>query len=225
MKVVKASSNVSINKIDAVFYPNNVNVVYNIVNRTDIDVKVKNIKTNVEITVPASNITNTNIFIGTLDAGEYLITLNNTGNINYDGSFANSKFTINKYSPKIEVNAVNVIYPSDVIVNVKSDVSGKYSVKIADETIDITLFKGQFQQVIFKGLNADENGYKLNVSYLGEGNYNAAFNERIVKVFKASSSVDIFKVTNGVYDTVVPVINVNFENKTTVTYTIYKNGA
>ena len=222
VRVLKASSKVTINTIEDVTYSNNVNVGYNVANKTSLIVKVIDKNSGQTITIPNNNITDTNIVIGGLNAGDYSITINNTGDDNYNSSYASKDFKINKYTPSINVNTSNIIYSNNLIVSVLSDVSGVFTVKIANKTQNVTLIANILNNVAFSGLNAGD--YNINVSYSETKNYNGAFNDSInVTVFKASSSVNIIDAAEGVYKTKAPVITVEFENKTVVNYTIVKN--
>ena len=100
----------------------------------------------------------------------------------------NITLTINKATPKIEVYANDVTYPGNVVVNVKSNVTGEYLVKVGDMTQKVNLEAGIVKDINFTGLAANEKGYVVNVTS-GSENY-ACLNDNVtVKVKKATPSL------------------------------------
>ena len=100
----------------------------------------------------------------------------------------NIPLTIKKATPKIEVSTNDVTYLDKVVVNVKSDVTGEYIVKVGDKTQTVNLEAGVAKDVNFTGLAANEKGYTVSVFHDSE-NY-TGFNDSVsVKVKKATSSL------------------------------------
>ncbi len=100
------------------------------------------------------------------------------------------QLTINKAASNIEVSASDAVYPDNVTVNVKSNVSGIYVVKVGGYSKDVTLNAGEAQNVRFSGLSANEVGYVVSVSHESE-NY-TGFNDAVrVKVHKATPTINV----------------------------------
>ncbi len=104
------------------------------------------------------------------------------------------KLTINKATPKIEVIANESTYPN-VVVNVKTDVSGEYMVKVGNKTQNVNLEANVAKDITFTGLAANEAGYNVNVTYATTENYTDAFNDtETVKVAKATPTINVSAV-------------------------------
>ncbi|MBR5504162.1 MAG: Ig-like domain repeat protein [Methanobrevibacter sp.] len=122
---------------------------------------------------------------------------------------ASIRLTVNKASPKIEVSASDVYYPNDLIITVKSDVSGNYVVKVGERVEFVTLESGLAQDIVIGGLNACDIDYVINVSYEDEI-YSGCNDSEVVKVKKASSiSGDFIALNVTVKDSTMFVVNVN----------------
>ena len=74
-----------------------------------------------------------------LAAGTYTITITNMGTDNVLKSNATKTFKVNKATVKINVVANDVTYPGNIIVNITSNLTGKYTVKIGDQKEEINL--------------------------------------------------------------------------------------
>ncbi|WP_405296041.1 hypothetical protein [Methanobrevibacter sp.] len=126
-----------------------------------------------------------------LAAGNYTALLN----VTYSGLTANSKkinLTINKATPKIEVQAHNTTYPGNIVVYVKSDVGGEYAVSVGGVTQNVNLTANQVKNITFTGLPANENGYIVNVTNLDHENCTAVVNDTVkVIVYKATPKIEV----------------------------------
>ena len=217
-KIAKASTEVTINPVSDVIYGSDVTVNFNIANRTE----ASYILTKDGKQIKASNINSNRILLDNLDAGEYTITVKNKENENYTQSSAAAKFTVKKATPTITLTANNAVYPDKLTVNVKSDASGTYVVKVGNKSKDVTLTAGKEEKVIFEGLDAGK--YLVTVTFKENMNYNAVSRNASVNVSKADSGVKITSITNGVYNTKIPEIKLTVTNRTTLTFEITRNG-
>ena len=140
-----------------------------------------------------------------LAAGKYTANLTITYP-NLEPKTANIKLTINKATPKIEVQAYDTTYPN-VVVNVKSDVGGVYVVRVGDKSQSVTLNAGVGQDITFTGLAASEEYYTVNVTNLDLENCTAVIYDTVkVIVHKATPRIEV-----QAYDTIYPgdaVVNV-----------------
>ena len=163
------------------------------------------------------------LLIKGLNSGDYTlnITVSDENHTDYNLSL---NFTVNKVTPAIKVTSTDVTYNSSVVVYVTSNVAGTYTVKLGESEKTITLDGINTVNATFTGLKANEDGYKVNVTYTAaDSNHNNAFNDSVVvKVFKAKSIVNITSTADGVYNTTNATINVEFANKTDVTFSIIK---
>ena len=90
-------------------------------------------------------VVNNNVTDFTVDlpAGNYTIVLTTVVDANHTVA-VNSSATLNitKYTPKINVTVIDVIYPNVVTVNVTSDVDGTYVLNIGGKTNSTELVAG-----------------------------------------------------------------------------------
>ena len=112
-----------------------------------------------------------------------------------------AKAIVHKATPTINVSAVDVTYPSAVVVTVKSDVNGTYIVKVGDKSQNVTLEANVTKNITFTGLAANEMGYTVNVTNNDVENYTGFNDTVIVKVMKG-----VVKLTA---DAVTTTYNVN----------------
>lgn len=128
---------------------------------------------------------------GVLDAGEYEIFVQNNQTINYEGNVT-VILNVVKDTPKINVSANDVNYPGDVTVTVSTNVLGTYHVMVGNQVEKVSIAAGEEIQVIFKGLDINEAGYVVNVTFDGDDNYTSTFNDSVVvKVLKRDSGIKI----------------------------------
>ena len=128
-----------------------------------------------------------------LAPGDYVAELIVTYPGLYQPNPKNITLTINKAAPKIDVAASNVVYPNSVAVTVKSDVDGKYNVKIGSTSKDVVLKKGVAEKVIFTGLTPKT--YILAVKFAGNENYTDKLVNIRVTVKKATPKLTAPKKT------------------------------
>ena len=98
------------------------------------------------------------------------------------------QLTINKATSNIEVSASDAVYPDNVTVNVRSNVTGDCTVKVGNESQSVNLVADVDKNVTFIGLVTNEKGYAVNVVFNSE-NY-TSFNDSVsVKVIKATPTL------------------------------------
>ena len=190
----KANSLITIDSFENVTYGNDLNITFTVDNLTSLSATIYTIDSVLVRSLEMGEIEDTFALISNLDAGEYYITILNSESENISSYYVDVYFTIFKAIPSITVDVLNVTYGSDVVVNVTSDVSGNYVIKIGETTQDIILEANTSKKVIFKGFNADT--YDINVTYDETINYNETFVESSVTVFKQSSNVVIGEIIN-----------------------------
>ena len=215
VKILKASSEVSINTIGNHEYGKGFDVNFHVVNHTSVSYIIKSKNGNVVVNATADSLNK--ISIPVLDAGEYIVTVFNCENENYTGDEASVNFTILKVTPNITVSVSDVGYPGNVIINVKSDVTGSYTVRVGKVSKTVDLVENKQSKVVFNGLNPGS--YDVFVGYDGNINYNSVLKNTIVKVFKADSSVVINPISNVTYNNPTS-IEFNIINRTKVTYIV-----
>ena len=141
-----------------------------------------------------------------LAAGNYTAELKITYP-NLEPKAKNIILTINKATPKIEVTVNETTYSDDVVVNVKSDISGDCIVKVGNQSQIITLEAYVAKDVIFTGLAANESGHIINVTNTDLENCTQAFNDTTkAVVHKATPKIEVtFNETTYLDDIVVYV--------------------
>ena len=221
--VLKASSSVSIEDIDPAIYGVNVIINYNIANLTSVNYSVKTQSGDVIVSAAVEN-PNT-ISLPVLDAGSYIITINNNENENYTKSNATAVFCVLKATPTITIETRDVVYSNDVVVNFTSSVAGTYTVKIGNMKENVNLLSNQRKSFELKDMGANENGYAITITYNETANYNGISKNASVKVFRAKTALRIINVTDGLYNTTAALISTEIANRTTLTFSISKDGA
>ena len=174
-----------------IVYGNEININLTALNASSIVWEI--LKGNVKVANGTATVNNNTAgFNLDLPAGNYTIVLTTVVDVNHT-SVTNSSASLNvtKYTPKINVTVVDVVYPGVVKVNVTSDVNGTYVLSIGGKTNSTELVVGVSKIVTISGLAANETGYNVNVTYGETENYTAVFNDtKSVKVFKANSTVN-----------------------------------
>ena len=223
-EVQKAGSKIEITEITNATYNNTVKVKFTCENQTEAIYLIYLNDDKETFVLSSENFTiinNNEIILPLLDVGNYTIQFAIFGDDNYTTSFAPENFTVSKYTPVINVTVSDVNYPESIVINITSDVSGDYEVKIGNIVQDVVLQYNQTKTITLPLLDANENGYDINVTYAETANYNGAFNDsESVKVFKAASSVLIDPIVNVTYPDKVEVYYV--ENKTSLAVKITK---
>ena len=125
-----------------------------------------------------------------LTEGIHNVSVNYSGNVNYNSSEFNSRFSTKTLESQINVTSDNIVYGRDLIVkaNVNSDATGNVEFSVNNITKTATIKNG-VAQVSFKGLNAGT--YEVIAKYLGDDTYISSSNTTSVKVSKAQSYVSI----------------------------------
>ena len=98
-----------------------------------------------------------------------------------------SKAVVHKATPKIEVSASDVTYPSDVVVTVKSDVDGTCVVKVGDKNETGVLVAGVATDVNLGVFNVDT--YMIIVEYVENANYTSVTRNATVTVNRAKTEL------------------------------------
>ena len=161
-----------------------------------------------------------------LPAGNYNVTVDYSGDENYNPSTAKDRFTVSKINTPIDLDTVNITYGDDetITVTVPDDATGNVTITIMDnesnviESKEVPIIRGTAELTV-PGLNAGN--YTVHVEYLGDNNYLSNSTDGKFEVAKADAIVEIH-----VYDIIYGDIE-----KLTVTcnapgnVTIYVNGA
>ena len=196
-----------------VTYPGNiiVNITCDITGRYIVKIADQQIELNL-----TANITETVTFTG-LAAKEYTINVTYAETENYTSATNDTvKVNILKVTPTITVKAENTTYPGDLIVNVTSNIDGKYTIKIGNKEQNINLTANVTKEVTFTELSANE--YIINVTYDETENYTSATNDTIkVSIFKATPTITV-KAENTTYPgDVIIIINTDTNGKYNIT--------
>ena len=106
----------------------------------------------------------------------------------------NITIIINKATPNIKVSARDAKYPK-VVISVKSNVGGKYIVKIGNKSQKVILKAGVVQRVTFTGLPVNEKGYVVKAYNNDIENYTGCNDSEIVKVKKGTVKLTAGAIT------------------------------
>ena len=103
----------------------------------------------------------------------------------------NVTVTISRIALKIEASCNETTYSENVVVNVKSDMSGDYVVTVGDKTQTVTLEANVVKNVTFTGISANETGHVINVTYIDSENYTGLNGTVRAVVHKATVKIDV----------------------------------
>ena len=135
-----------------------------------------------------------NLTLPILDAGNYIIAANYSGDINFKSSIDMLSFTVLPALNNVVLNVSDVTYGDDTCVEVSADVDGNYTVNINGTSIVVNVLNGKGS----KSISLDAGRYYANVSFNNK-NYNTKSRNATFNVFKA----DIDLIIN-VFDEVYP---------------------
>ena len=161
-----------------------------------------------------------------LAAGNYTAKLSVTNDkLNVNSTSIN--LTINKATPKIEVTSREATYPENITITIKTDISGNYTLTVANITQNITLEAGIDKKITITGLAANETGYIINITHNSE-NYTGFNDTEIVKVKKEATKItaeDITATYNINKDIVIRLTDSKGQPLTGEMITVDLNGA
>ena len=161
-----------------------------------------------------------------LAAGNYTAKLSVT-NDKLNVNSTNINLTINKATPKIEVTAREATYPENITITIKTDISGNYTLTVANITQNITLEANSAKNITITGLAANETGYIINITHNSE-NYTGFNDTEIVKVKKEATKItaeDITATYNINKDIVIRLTDSKGQPLTGEMITVDLNGA
>ncbi len=151
-----------------------------------------------------------NIIVPNVNAGNYTVKINYTGDKNYNVKTYSTKLTINKLSTTVMGTVEDITYSQDAIVNVKGSVDGIVVAKIDDTFIEnINIISNSIAPVTFENIPAGKHNVTItlkpsNINY-DESTYNTDFT-----VNKKDTTVKL-DVENSVYGEEV-IVNVTASN-------------
>ncbi|MBP3791286.1 MAG: peptidoglycan-binding protein [Methanobrevibacter sp.] len=147
---------------------------------------------------------------------------------NLDPKSKNVTVTISRIALKIEASCNETTYSENVVVNVKSDMSGDYVVTVGDKTQTVTLEANVVKNVTFTGISANETGHVINVTYIDSENYTGLNGTVRAVVHKASTAITAAGITatyNIDRDLVVTLKDASGNALSGVKVTVDLNGA
>ena len=191
-------------------------VVINITLPGDVDASKFSLKINDD----AYNF-NKSITIPKLNAGEYLINLTYSGDAKYNPYTLTKLFKIEKATPQLTIDAVDVYYPNSACISVNAgDATGQISIKLGDKTDSKAISSGRAEFII---ANLQANDYTVEATYSGDANYRSGNASANFKVKKHNSTITISNSNIVVNQDVTLTFNVNSDASGTVTVDINGN--
>nr|WP_294999930.1 right-handed parallel beta-helix repeat-containing protein [uncultured Methanobrevibacter sp.] len=205
--------NVTVNKEN---YPNDVHI--NVTSDVDgkVEVKVGNVTKIVDVKAGVTQ----EVIIDNANVGDnQLVNVTYIENENCTSAFNDTnKVNIKKYTPKINVTMNSDEYPASI--NVTSDVTGEYTIKVGNITKKVKLEKGKPQMITLEGLAPSETPYKVNVTSDENPDYYASFNDTVeIKVAKGTPILEVATEEVNHYPNVV--VNITSDANGTVNVTIH----
>ncbi len=189
--VAKASSNVTIGPIETVVYGTPVVIKYNITNETDfVTISISKLGSD----IPEEYVASEGTITANLTAGKYIIRIHNGESDDFNESEDCAKFTVEKAEAlTITVDGgIGVMGAATVNVTVADDATG-YVVVDNDGVKEVyELVNGSCSFEIYD-LQAGE--YTINVTYLGDDNYNKTEATKVLDIPKSQVKAEITDVT------------------------------
>ena len=204
--------NVTANKEN---YPNDVRI--NVTSDVDgkVEVKVGNVTKIVDVKAGVTQ----EVIIDNANVGDnQLVNVTYIENENCTSAFNDTnKVNIKKYTPQINVTRNSDEYPASI--NVTSDVTGEYTIKVGNITKKVKLEKGKPQMITLEGLAPSETPYQINVTSDENPDYYASFNDTVeIKVAKGTPELVVETEEVNHYPNVV--VNITSDANGTVNVTI-----
>ncbi len=134
-----------------------------------------------------------NLTLPILDAGNYIIVANYSGDIDFKSSIDFLSFTVNPAVNNVVLNVSDVTYGDDTLFEVSADVDGNYTVNINGTNIIVNVLNGKGNKTIA----LDAGRYYANVTFNNK-NYNTKSRNAMFNVFKADIGL-IIHVFDEVY--------------------------
>ena len=186
LTINKATPKIEVTSREAT-YPENITITI----KTDISgnytLTVANITQNITLEANSAK----NITITGLAANETGYIINITHNSeNYTGFNDTTKAVVHKATPKIEVNTSEATYPENITITIKTDISGNYTLTVANITQNITLEANSAKNITITGLAANETGYIINITHNSE-NYTGFNDTTKAVVHKATPKIEV----------------------------------
>jgi hypothetical protein len=214
---IAVSSNLTVNKADAcvsvdpvvVDYGQSAVVNVNVSADGSVVLTIDNFKYSANVTGGVASIT-----LLVLDAGVYDFNVTYEGNGNYNAVSASSILTVNKLNASVSVNPVTVDYGQSAVVNVDVSADGSVVLAIGNESYSVNVTDGV---ATFTLLVLDAGVYDFNVTYEGNGNYNAVSASSILTVNKLNASVSVNPVVVDYGQSAVVNVNVSADGSVVLT--------
>ena len=125
------------------------------------------------------------------------------------------------------MNTNEATYPENITITIKTDISGNYTLTVANITQNITLEANSAKNITITGLAANETGYIINITHNSE-NYTGFNDTEIVKVKKEATKItaeDITATYNINKDIVIRLTDSKGQPLTGEMITVDLNGA
>ena len=187
--VNKLSSKVVITPFADITYGNVLNASYIVINETGVSASVINRDSGVVYTCGAGEITDNNIIVAGLAAGNYTLVVCNDGNENISASSDSFNFTIYKASSSVTIKSVvngtyKVIAPS-ITPEVVNETTLYYN--ITSNGVEVA--SGYRMGLITVLMNLNAGAYNITFTNLENENYTSSSGTAEFSVYKANSSV------------------------------------
>ena len=147
--------------------------------------------------------------VSNLDAGNYTVVATYNGNDDANSTSATARFTVAKADPTVTVDVKDITYgqAENIIVNVNAD--GNVTVKVNGNVVGEPDVVGGKAEIAVDGLAAGK--YSVEVTFNGNGNYNAKTLNASFSVAKANIAVDVeYKGSMNVGES--QIINITLDN-------------
>ena len=224
--VLPASSLITINPIGEIVYGNTINVSFNVLNRTNVSYSV--ITKKGDKIIDYASVESNVIVLPALDVDDYIITIDNSGSVNYAGDVKSADFSVIKAEPVMIVlaNPISVGEDAIIVIGGLADATGNVTAAVNGKTY-VALVKDGNVTIIIPDLAAGN--YKVPVTYSGNGNYNSVTKEVNIAVEGNESviitALDVTKYFKGSERFVVSVSDNQGNPLANKTVTININGA
>ena len=186
--VNKAGSLITINELPYLVFGDDVNVVFDVLNRTEVDVVI--VDNNKRMLV--ENFSGNIVHLGILYAGNYSITITNLGNQNFSSYTTGINFTVNKKETNIVVLVEDTDYGQEVKGIIVASADGEYDITVGNYKDKITVLNnlGYFNAGV---LNSGT--YEAIAEFGGSDNYKPNKNSTTFTVDKLKTQISSSKVS------------------------------
>ena len=205
-KILKANSKITAGEVNNIIYANDLNINYDVVNKTSLTYKLINKNTGKEVQI--TKILNNQIILSNLIAGDYSLTLINNENDNYKSDNLTINFSVLKALPDLLLNEISQVNDHKIIISytINDEATGNFNITIYK---DNKIVSNNITSIKSHEFSLNPGNYSLCVEYMGDNNFEKTYKTVDFTILQHFSDIKVNNLVNITYSqslTVNPVL-------------------